>query len=147
MTPGNHTEDRIDLIDTRLREHGLRVTVARRGVYHRLMEASEPQSAAQIEAVLHAAGITIDLVTVYRTLETLERCSLVMRVDRLHEGWRYAVRSRQHSHSIVCSECGSATPLDPCGLRRIEQDLELTTGYSNISHSLQFFGTCPECRK
>ncbi|MBS1914088.1 MAG: transcriptional repressor [Bacteroidetes bacterium] len=147
MIPENQTAEPSDPIDSRLREHGLRVTVARRGVYHRLLEASEPQSAAQIEMSLHAAGITIDLVTVYRTLETLERCSLVMRVDRLHEGWRYTVRSRQHNHSIVCSECGSATPLDACGLRRIEQDLELTTGYTNVSHSLQFFGTCPECRK
>lgn len=131
----------------RLREQGVRLTEARCAVYELLSRTSSPLSAAQIDTSLRDAGVVIDLVTVYRTLETLERCALVMRIDRLNDGWRYGVRSKEHSHLITCSECGSTSPLDVCDLARIEGALERRTGYTNISHSLQFYGTCPECRE
>lgn len=138
--------DHIDISDA-LKKQGLRPTAARRSVFELLERADGALSAAQIEAALRADGVGIDLVTVYRTLDALERCSLVMRAERMSEGWRYTIRSRKHTHSIVCSDCGSASPLDVCGLARIEQQLEQTTGFSNISHALQFYGTCPTCRK
>jgi Fe2+ or Zn2+ uptake regulation protein len=134
-------------LDSALREQGLRVTSARRRVFELLHARNEPLSAAGLESGLRECGDAIDLVTVYRTLETLERCGLVARVDRLADGWRYTVRNRHHAHSIVCSECGDTAPLDVCGLKRMEQELEQTTGFSNISHALQFYGTCPGCRK
>lgn len=134
-------------IDERLKGQGLRVTSARRAIYMLLHQGPDPMSAAQIVASLHQAAVAIDLVTVYRTLETLERCGLVARVDRMPEGWRYAVRSKHHAHTIVCSDCGGASPLDICDLQRMERSLERATGFTNISHSLQFFGTCPSCRK
>lgn len=134
-------------IDQQLREQGVRVTHARRRVYELLSGSEGPLSAAQIDISLRESGMSIDLVTVYRTLETLERCALVVRVDRMSEGWRFAIRSREHSHLITCSECGSISPLDVCDLARIEKALETRTGFTNISHSLQFYGTCPECRR
>lgn len=133
-------------IDRVLKERGVRVTQARRSIYYALNRASEPLSAADVGTLLHDADLAIDLVTVYRTLETLERCGLITRVDRLHDGWRYSVRSKGHHHSIICSECGSASPLASCDLQRIEHGLASSTGFSNISHSLQFYGTCPNCR-
>jgi Fe2+ or Zn2+ uptake regulation protein len=140
MRPGNKE------IDGALKEQGIRITQARRSIYCALLGASDPLSAAQIGTMLHDADVAIDLVTVYRTLDTLERCGLITRVDRLHEGWRYAIRSKGHHHSIVCSECGSAAPLASCDLQRIEQSLAQSTGFVNVSHSLQFYGTCPNCR-
>ena len=88
----------------------------------------------------------IDLVTVYRTLETLEQCQIVTRIDRLKEGWRYMLRSVEHRHTITCSRCGSSSPLAHCQLASIEQSVERATGFSDIHHSLQFFGICPNCR-
>jgi Fe2+ or Zn2+ uptake regulation protein len=135
-----------DDIDGALKGQGVRVTHARRSVFALLRGAREPLSAAQIDALLRDAGASIDLVTVYRTLETLERCTLIARVDRMNEGWRYAVRSQEHHHLITCSGCGCTSPLDVCELNRIERALEQTTGFTNICHSLQFYGTCPSCR-
>jgi Fe2+ or Zn2+ uptake regulation protein len=129
-----------------LHAQGLRVTEARCSVYSFLEEAREPLAASQIEEGLRKVGEEFDLVTVYRTIETLERCALVARVDRLREGWRYIVRSRRHGHLITCSECGESTAMATCELERLERSLAEATGYTNIRHSLQFFGTCPECR-
>lgn len=140
-------KSRCDDLDDLLRSQGLRSTGARRSVYLALQSSTTPLSAAQIDEALSATGVAIDLVTVYRTLETLERCHLIMRVERMKEGWRYAIRSKHHHHSIVCSVCGSASPLEQCQLSRLERTLEHSTGFSNIRHSLQFFGTCPDCQE
>lgn len=138
---------RSNQIDTTLKQQGIRVTQARRSIYDALQRSSDPLSAAQIDEALQSTGISIDLVTVYRTLDTLERRGLVARVDRPSDGWRYAIRTKNHHHLIVCSECGGASPLDRCELQRIETELTRSTGFSNISHSLQFFGTCPKCQE
>jgi Fur family transcriptional regulator, ferric uptake regulator len=140
---GSHGDD----IDLALREQGLRVTQARRSVYGLLSGTGSPLSASQIDLELRRSGVVIDLVTIYRTLDTLERGTLVVRIDRQSDGWRYCIRSREHSHQITCSMCGNTSPLDVCDLARIEQALERRTGFTNISHSLQFHGTCPGCRE
>jgi Fur family ferric uptake transcriptional regulator len=133
-------------IDKILKEQGIRVTQARRSIFDALLRSADPLSAAQIDETLQTAGISIDLVTVYRTLDTLERSGLITRIDRPADGWRYAPRSRTHCHSIVCSACGATSPLDRCELERLETQLARSTGFANISHSLQFFGTCPDCQ-
>lgn len=123
------------------------MTQARRAVYEILAGSKEPLAAAELSTMLQESGTGIDLVTVYRTLETLERCGLVARADRLQDGWRYSIRAKEHHHIIVCSDCGSTSPLDVCDLNRMEKSVERSTGFSNICHSLQFYGTCPDCRK
>jgi len=135
-----------DQLDDLHRSQGLRSTSARRNVFVAIQQAASPLSAAQVDAALNSAGTGIDLVTIYRTLETLERCGLIVKTERLKEGWRYAIRTQQHHHNIVCSICGSASPLEQCQLARLERTLAQSTGFSNIRHSLQFFGTCPDCQ-
>ena len=133
-------------IDLALRERGVRVTGARRIVYRILLEAPAPLSASEVDQALSGSERSIDLVTVYRTLETLEKCGLVTRIDRLAQGWRYAPRAKDHSHQITCSRCGASSPLEHCDLERLEKSLERVTGFADIHHSLQFYGTCPGCQ-
>jgi Fe2+ or Zn2+ uptake regulation protein len=135
-----------DDIAAALKGQGIRVTQARRSVYQALSASNEPLSASHLDEALRAGGISIDLVTVYRTLDTLERCGLITRVDRLHEGWRYAIRQKEHHHSITCSACGSSAPLEACDLQRIESALAARTGFADVHHSLQFYGVCPQCQ-
>lgn len=137
----------MDDITSALRSSGIRVTQARRSVYEALQRSREPMAAAEVDAALRLLGLSIDLVTVYRTLDTLERCGLISRVDRLHEGWRYAINARGHHHSITCSECGSSSPLDACDLANVENALARRTGFANVRHSLQFYGLCPKCQE
>jgi Fur family peroxide stress response transcriptional regulator len=136
----------VDGIDDQLRKNGLRCTPARRAVLAVLVEASAPLAVAQISERIAAGGTTADLVTVYRTIEALEQAGLVARNDRVEEGWRYEIRSSAHRHSITCGRCGSVAPLDGCRLAEIESSLEKATGYRDIHHSLQFYGTCPSCQ-
>lgn len=133
-------------IDTTLRARGLRVTPARRAVVAVLGDAGGPLAVAEIAERVAALGRRVDLVTVYRTIEALEQSGIVARNDRVGEGWRYEIRSGSHRHTITCSRCGAIAPLDGCRLAEIERSLEQATGFRDIHHSLQFYGTCPGCQ-
>lgn len=133
-------------IDAQLKRCGIRRTAARRNVLGVLLRSDEPLLVAEIAARLAAAAEPADLVTVYRTIETLEQHGLAVRVDRLADGWRYASRHGAHRHLIVCSRCGTSTALEHCELASIDKTLEHRTGFSEVHHSLQFFGTCPACQ-
>lgn len=133
-------------IDERLRSSGLRSTPARRAVLAVLSQAGEPLAIAQIHELVGAGGTGVDLVTIYRTIEALEQSGIVARNDRVGECWRYEIRSSSHRHTITCSRCGAAAPLDGCRLAELERGLETATGYRGIHHSLQFYGTCPACQ-
>jgi Fe2+ or Zn2+ uptake regulation protein len=133
-------------IESELRRRGMRVTPARRSVVAVLADAPGPLAVAQISEAIAARGTRVDLVTVYRTVEALEQSGIVARNDRVGECWRYEIRSRAHRHSITCGRCGTTAPLDGCRLAEIERSLEQATGFSDIHHSLQFYGTCPACQ-
>jgi Fur family transcriptional regulator, ferric uptake regulator len=133
-------------IELELRSRGLRVTPARRSVVAVLAGASGPLAVAQICESMAQLGTRVDLVTVYRTVEALEQSGIVARNDRVGECWRYEIRSSSHRHTITCSRCGAASPLDGCRLAEIERSLEQATGFRDIHHSLQFYGTCPACQ-
>jgi Fe2+ or Zn2+ uptake regulation protein len=133
-------------IETELRRRGLRVTAARRAVVEVLGAGPSPMSVAQISERVALRGTRADLVTIYRTVEALEQAGIVARNDRVGECWRYELRSGAHRHSITCSRCGASAPLDGCRLAEFERSLAQATGFSDIHHSLQFYGTCPACQ-
>lgn len=134
-----------DAVAKTLRARGLRITAARRAVFSVLEASPSPMATSQVIQQLEHNGESLDPVTVYRTLASLERCDLVMRIDRMKEGWRYALRARSHSHTIVCAACGRTAAMEHCELERLERALERSTGFINVRHALQFSGICPMC--
>lgn len=130
----------------RLRAAGLRVTGARCAVLEALDASSDPMTAGTLAQQLRDGGLAIDLVTVYRTLDLLVGTGLLMRVDRMDEGWRYAPCSR-HCHSIICRACGRSATLNRCEMAQLDRSVERSTGFSAITHTLQFAGICPDCTK
>jgi len=101
-------------------------------------------TAAALAERLKSLGVSIDLVTVYRTLDLLVSSGLLTRVDRMDEGWRYASCSH-HCHTITCRLCGRNATLNRCEMAQLDKAVERSTGFSGITHVLQFVGVCPEC--
>src|ERR1700757_3473978 len=69
-----------------LRERGLRLTASRRLVLEALFAADGPPSAEHI-----ATGLRLDITSVYRNLETLERQGLIRHVHLGHGPGLYAL--------------------------------------------------------
>ena len=130
-----------------LRAQGFKVTAARRAVVSVLCAHPAPLSVADLLSGLSKLGIKADKTTVYREVLFMQERGLVEQVQFDDQVKRYELRSGGHHHHLVCGGCGSVAdvPLEN-DLTAIEKKIERRTGFKIGRHSLEFFGTCRNCR-
>ena len=138
-------KDLSDLI-ARCRTAGLRRTKALEVLLDTLLEADRPVTLANLEKS-RSLSSQCDKATVYRLLNRLTDVSIVRRLG-LHERAAYftLILPERHRDYLICTECGTITPVDaPCPVHDLEDEIRTKTGYLNLYHELEFFGTCPKC--
>ena len=129
------------------RRDGRRVTRSREVILAILERMEHPLSAAEIHVALKREKISVDLVTVYRTLSVFKDLGMVSRVDLQEGQFRYELRhGRQHHHHIRCRGCGRIADLMLCPLKKVVALVERETRFLVEDHSLEFIGWCPQCR-
>lgn len=128
----------------RLRSSELRITAARREIIAVLVKEHGPFTTEEIHRRLERSRC--DLVTVYRCLATMEEVGVVRRCDFGDGVLRYEFDNggSHHHHHLVCRICGKVETIDHCVAEGFEE-FGRERGYTNISHSLELFGICPEC--
>ncbi len=134
-----------DLIQ-RCRSSGLRRTNALEELLATLVEADRPMTLAELERSRRLATLC-DKATIYRLLHRLSDAGIVRRLG-LHERAAYftLVLAGEHRDYLICTECGTIAPIDaPCPVHDLEEEIRTKTGYRNLYHELEFFGTCPKC--
>jgi len=88
-----------------------------------------------------------DKATVFRLLQRLASHGIVRRLG-LHERAAYftLLIPGKHSDYLICTDCGRIETIDaPCPVHDLEDEIREKTGYKNLYHELEFFGTCPAC--
>ncbi|MGN6611156.1 MAG: Fur family transcriptional regulator [Angustibacter sp.] len=122
-----------------------RATKQREAVAAFLTEAETFVSAQQIYAGLRAAGSSIGLATVYRTLQGLAADGAV---DVLRGADGEVVYRRctsgQHHHHLVCRECGRTVEVEGPAVERWAESVATQHGFRDVSHTLEVFGTCSD---
>ncbi|NUM88418.1 MAG: transcriptional repressor [Bdellovibrionales bacterium] len=130
-----------------LRKAGLRATPTRGRILRALIRAEQPLSAEQLLRHLQtSARKEFDLVTIYRNLAAFTEAGLAGAVD-LGTGktlYEYMGRHRHHHHHVVCRVCETIEHVDVCGIGSQLKKLA-RMGYTQLSHRLEFFGTCRRC--
>jgi Fur family ferric uptake transcriptional regulator len=105
------------------------------------------RSAQDIHAELRAAGETVGLTTVYRHLAVLTDEG---RLDALQTADGELVYRRchsdQHHHHVVCRSCGRGTEVELPDLERWAESTAADLGYSDVTHTVEIFGVCADCR-
>lgn len=125
---------------------GARPTRQRLAVAEALASFGDFRSAQEIHTLLGARGETVGLATVYRTLQRLADAGEVD-VLRTEEGEAiYRRCSATHHHHLVCRSCGATVEVEGPAVERWTHAIADEHGYSDISHTLEIFGTCPSCR-
>jgi len=120
-----------------------RVTSPRISILKILKSNHKPLTIAEIHNKLTSGKI--DLATVYRTLKLFSELEIVNEIDFKDDFKRYElVYDRHHHHHIVCRKCKSVENVEACILDEIEKLLS-KKGYSDVTHSLEFFGICKNC--
>jgi len=93
-------------------------------------------------------GKNMNLVTIYRTLSSLEKSGILKRVD-LRKGSVYYEMTDHHHHHIVCTHCGKMESFEMCDVEKIsDKVLQKSPLFKSIDqHSLELFGLCKSCSK
>lgn len=148
--PGcGHTSLSFEQLVEAVRGGGLRMTEARRAILRTLLEARVPLTLEEIRARATQGEVAPDFATVFRTMEKLEELHLVHRVNLERSSSYYELLDpTSHHDHLVCLGCGLVKPLtDECPVEKMEAALAAKHGFTQIRHSLEFFGKCPDCTR
>lgn len=122
-----------------------RITEPRLDILGILKENHNPLTISEIHSKLK--NKKTDLATVYRTINLFAELRVVNEIDFKDEFKRYElIYDRHHHHHIVCRKCKNVENVETCVLDDLENLLK-KKGYSEITHSLEFFGICRNCRQ
>ncbi|MGZ4443711.1 MAG: Fur family transcriptional regulator [Nocardioidaceae bacterium] len=124
---------------------GARPTRQRRAVAACLQTFDDFRSAQDIHDLLKQSGETVGLSTVYRTLQALADGG---EVDMLRTEDGEAVYRRcstAHHHHLVCRSCGRTVEVEGPTVERWADAVAGQHGFTDVSHTLEIFGTCPSC--
>jgi len=112
-----------------------------------LEETDDFRTPQQLHDHLRERGAKVGLTTVYRTLQLLVDAGEIdtMRLPTGEQLFRRCGRS--HHHHLVCRECGTTVEVEGPAVERWADKLAGEHGFTDVSHTLEIFGTCPRCAR
>jgi len=123
--------------------HQLRATKPRLVILDALKNAAAPLSITQLVQQCPS----IDKVSVYRTIDTFKKTSIVTVVTH---GWkqRYELAApfRPHHHHLVCATCGQVVEIHSKKLEQIVARIAQNHAFQAQSHTFEITGLCGDCQ-
>lgn len=106
------------------------------------------RSAQDLHAQLRRQGSRVGLTTVYRALQRMVDTGEVdvLRVEDGESRYRRC-RSDTHHHHLVCRSCGGAVEVAGPVVERWAERVAAQHGFHDVSHTVEVFGTCADCRR
>ena len=137
-----------DAFIQQLRARGLRLTPQREMVLSVLHQIEGFATAEEIYAHVCKRCASVDLSTVYRTLDLLEDLQLVAAMDA-GDGQRHYELLGVHGlhHHLRCTACGTVITVAHKDLTPLLEHFAQTYGFAVDPTSWTFSGLCAECQK
>ena len=126
---------------------GVRATRQRAAISALLENLDDFRSAQELHDELRRRGESIGLTTVYRTLQSMSAAGLVdtLRADTGESVYRRC--SAHHHHHLVCRRCGSTVEVGGREVEAWAAEVAIEHGFSDVSHTIEIFGTCADCSR
>jgi Fur family ferric uptake transcriptional regulator len=135
----------IEQVLAELKKAQLKLTSPRKAILQVLVNEHGPFTAEEVFKKISRR--VCDQATVYRTLASLEEVGILRRCE-FGDGsarWEISDASGGHHHHLICKKCKRVEIVDDCEIEGIDRVAQ-RRGFSNISHVLEFFGLCPDCK-
>jgi Fur family peroxide stress response transcriptional regulator len=137
---------RFEALVGRLREQEYRLTPQRIALLRLLAGSEGHPSASHLYGQLHAQFPTTSLGTIYKTLNLLKDLDEVLELGFGNDDHRYdGNRPYPHPH-LFCVRCRKIIDSEVSITQDLVQQVAQQSGYQIISHRLDFYGVCPDCR-
>ena len=103
-------------------------------------------SAQQLHDLLRHQGESVGLTTVYRSLQGLAEAGEVDLLGTDDGETVYRRCSPEHHHHLVCRSCGRTVEITGPAVETWADAVAREHGFTDISHTLEVFGLCTDCR-
>ncbi|MBO0840555.1 MAG: transcriptional repressor [Sciscionella sp.] len=124
---------------------GQRATRQRAALTVLLADLDEFRSAQELHEELRRRGEEIGLTTVYRTLQSLSDAGEVDVLRTASGESIYRRCSAHHHHHLVCRHCGRTVEVEGPAVEKWADRVAVENGFSELSHTVEIFGTCADC--
>jgi Fur family transcriptional regulator, ferric uptake regulator len=123
----------------------VRATRQRAAIAELLDSTAEFRSAQELHDELRRRGENIGLTTVYRTLQAMATADQVdtLRTDTGESVYRRC--SAHHHHHLVCRDCGATVEVAGPAVEVWATEVAAAHWFSDVSHTIEIFGTCASC--
>ncbi|MCS7247519.1 MAG: transcriptional repressor [Anaerolineales bacterium] len=128
-----------------LRRQGFRITPQREMIIETLTQSNAHLSAEEIHKRIKPRSKTINLATVYRTLDLLVEQGHATRLIGKEGKFLYATRQHSRHLHLVCRKCGRAYAASYDGLQPFLEQLKSTYGFQVEAEHVTLYGLCPHC--
>lgn len=140
-------EARLRQLLTRLKERDFRLTPQRLAILKILATSDGHPSVDKIFDQVKQDFPTTSLATVYKTVTLLKELGEVLELGFPDGSNRYdGSKPYPHPH-MVCLKCKRISDPDLQSVEELTREAEQKTGFDILSHRLDFFGLCPDCRQ
>jgi Fe2+ or Zn2+ uptake regulation protein len=127
-----------------LKSAGLKITPTRKAILAVFSLDCKPINAEYIFGKLKTRNI--NLVTIYRNLDSFERVGILKRLNLDKGSSYYELTGGHHHHHIICTNCGATEEFSARAIEQAIDKIPQSSLFSAIdSHSLELFGVCKKC--
>ena len=123
-----------------------RPTRQRRAIAAVMETFDDFRSAQEIHALLSRRKENVGLSTVYRAVQSLADDGELDSIRTDSGEALYRRCSPQHHHHLVCRTCGRTVEVAGPAVEQWADRVAGDHGFADVSHTLEIFGTCTECR-
>ena len=132
----------------RLRERGHRVTPKVRAVLELFLEHGSVLGPFEVRDRLQKRFKGVGLPTVYRILEGLANCGILLTAPNEDRQLRYFIcqgMETGHHHHFICLNCGKVEEVNLCLMDEVERCVKRRLKATVQNHHLEIEGFCAKC--
>ena len=131
-----------------LQREGVKSTKHRYAILELLEHSEYPLTVDEIFLSLKEKTDSINLSTVYRTLETFTSKNIVIKTNRVDDGKsRYELNHHQHKHHLFCVSCHKMIAIEECPIGELQQIIKSKIDFDVTGHNLEIYGYCHNCKE
>ena len=135
-----------DRLELELRREGYRVTPQRAVILETIAHLKRHSSANEVFDLARERLPGLNLVTVYRTLDMLQRAGLIDLLAASGDSMRFSLRDQSNTHGhLQCRVCGSIFEIPAQHFSNMLEEIENRYQFKVESDHLTLQGICSDC--
>ena len=138
---------RYESIVAKLKKENKKLTPQRLAIAKILSHSDGHPSVESIYEQLKTDFPTMSLATVYRNIMTIKSLGEVLELGFPDGSNRYDGKKPYPHPHVICVQCRKIIDPDLITLKDMTAEVAGETGFQILSHRLDFFGICKECRQ